>query len=55
MTIYETEQDALDAIAPNVTEVANGILKISPGYKPTKTDFEAINYLICEWDYILTI
>lgn len=54
MTVaYETDAEALDALKPNIVEVANGIIeKVDPMYLMTAKDWNTIHYLISEWDFI---
>lgn len=48
---FESDADALIILKHNIKEVRNGVLKIPPGYDPTQTEWDAIHYLIDEWDF----
>ncbi len=48
---FDSDSDALIVLKPNITQCKNGVLRIPLGYEPTKTEWDAINYLMCEWDF----
>lgn len=48
---FESDADALAILKPNVYEERNGILVIPSGYQPMQTEWDAIKYLVAEWDF----
>ena len=47
---FEDDRVAWDVLKDNFID-HRGLIKPKPGYVPNDRDFEAIDYLVLEWDY----
>ena len=47
------EQQALAVLRRNFIEIRNGvIIRKDPEYQPTQREYDAIDYLFYEWDFM---
>ena len=42
---------AFEQLGMNFKVTKGGIIKPKKNYSPSKVDYSAIEYLVCEWDY----
>lgn len=47
---FDSDSDAWVQLGDNFIDNV-GIIQPKPGYYPSAEDYDAINYLIVEWDY----
>lgn len=47
---FAHDGEAWAALGDNFTDT-RGLIRPKPGHKPTDREFDAIDYLVMEWDY----